>query len=165
MGTINQEEYVHSDTSRLAICPRFNIHLQTGLHHEKRRVMLDGRLGMHKPEPVSPQDLGQHFVHLEDGQITPNAQMASTTKLSRLSAHTPTSSGNKREWDQPDTYACPSPWLSAPHLPATAPADTYPHPLQTWPCPCEAPTHSTRPAYRLDTTGRRSLRPRAVRGG
>jgi hypothetical protein len=47
-----------SVASCLALRPLLNINLQPRLYHEECRVVLDGRLGMHKPESVPPQDLG-----------------------------------------------------------------------------------------------------------
>jgi hypothetical protein len=82
----NQRSLNHSVTSRFALRPLLNINFQPRLYDEECRVVLDGRLGVHKPESVPPQDLGQYFVHLQNGQVSPNAQVASTTELSHSSA-------------------------------------------------------------------------------
>jgi hypothetical protein len=60
-------------TSRLVCRPLLNMNFQPRLYDKEGRVVLDSRLGMYKLEPIPPEDLGQHFVHLQDRQIAPNA--------------------------------------------------------------------------------------------
>jgi hypothetical protein len=38
---------------------------------------------MHELDIVLPQDLEQDLVHLEQGKVAPNTQVAATAKLSR----------------------------------------------------------------------------------
>lgn len=60
-------------TSRLVLRPLLNVNFQPRLYDKEGRVVLDSRLGMYKLEPVPPEDLGQHLIHLQDRQIAPNA--------------------------------------------------------------------------------------------
>jgi hypothetical protein len=68
-----KEVAMDSITSHFALRPLLNENFQPRLYDEEGRVMLDNRLGMHKPEPVPPENLGQHFIHFQDRQVTPNA--------------------------------------------------------------------------------------------
>ena len=62
-----------SITSHFVLRPLLNVNFQPRLYDEEGRVVLNNRLGMHKPEPVPPENLRQHFVHLQGRQVAPNA--------------------------------------------------------------------------------------------
>lgn len=62
-----------SNTSHFVLRPLLNVNFQPRLYDEEGRLVLDSRLGVHKPELVPPENLGQHFVHLQARQVAPHA--------------------------------------------------------------------------------------------
>jgi hypothetical protein len=62
-----------SIASHFVLRPLLNVNFQPRLYDEEGRMVLDNRLRVHKPEPVPPENLGQHFVHLQGCQVAPHA--------------------------------------------------------------------------------------------
>ena len=62
-----------SITSHFVLRPLLNVNFQPRLYDKEGRMVLDNRLRVYKLEPVPPENLGQHFVHLQGCQVAPHA--------------------------------------------------------------------------------------------